>query len=400
MEKLTIKAHQIKLYPTKSQEILFRKSCGVARFSYNWALAKWNELYKAGEKTSAYPLVKLQNSVKKEEWPWMKEVGKCAPQHAIHNLERAFKNFFKKNAKYPKFKKKGRKDSFVSVENKVGFKQKDFKIWAPKIGWVKCAENLRFDGKINNVVIKRIADMWFAFVNIEIENSNPIEIPVVSENQAAVGIDMGIKSMLVLSDGTVYENPKALKSNLKGLKRLQRGLSRKVKGSSNRRKQQMRVAKKHYRVSNIRKNAIHQATTEIVNKYDRIVIENLNVKGMIKNHNLAQALSDVSFGEIARQLAYKAQWQGKELVKADRFFASSKTCSGCGHKKESLKLSERIFNCEKCDLKIDRDLNAAINLANFGSTLKHKGREACGEGSSAIEISHSPSVKQEIIINS
>jgi len=253
MEKLTIKAHQIKLYPTKSQEILFRKSCGVARFSYNWALAKWNELYKAGEKTSAYPLVKLQNSVKKEEWPWMKEVGKCAPQHAIHNLERAFKNFFKKNAKYPKFKKKGRKDSFVSVENKVGFKQKDFKIWAPKIGWVKCAENLRFDGKINNVVIKRIADMWFAFVNIEIENSNPIEIPVVSENQAAVGIDMGIKSMLVLSDGTVYENPKALKSNLKGLKRLQRGLSRKVKGSSNRRKQQMRVAKKHYRVSNIQK---------------------------------------------------------------------------------------------------------------------------------------------------
>lgn len=281
---------------------------------------------------------------------------------------------WKEKTGYPKFKKKGVKDSYVAIENNVGFKQKDKKIWIPRIGWVKCTEDLRFEGKVNNVVIKRIADKYFAVVTL-ISN----ESPIVCENQTTVGVDLGIKSLTICSNGKVFENPKALKNNLKSLKRLQRGLSRKQKGSNNRKKQQMLVARKHYKISCIRKNALHKVSSYLVNNFGKIVIEDLNVKGMLKNHNLAQAISDVGFGELSRQLAYKSLWKNVELVKADRYFASSKTCSNCGHKKETLKLSERVFNCEVCDYKKDRDLNAAINLANYSPTQKPCESKACRE---------------------
>lgn len=387
------KVHKIKLYPTKSQERLFRQSCGVARFAYNWALAKWKEDYENGIKQSAYSLIKHLNSIKREEFPWMQETGKTCSQYAIHNLEKAYKKMWKEGAGYPKFKKKGVKDSFVAVENKQQFKQKAFKIWVPRIGWVKCAENLRFEGKVNNAVIKRTADIWFAYVNIETISN---ETPTTSENQTTVGVDLGIKTMMVLSDGKTFENPKALRKNQKSLKRLQRGLSRKVEGSNNRKKHQVRLARKHYKISCIRSNALHEATSYITKNYDKIIIEDLDVKGMLKNKKLSGALSDVSFGELARQLAYKALWQGKELVKADRFFASSKLCSGCGHKKETLKLSERKYECENCGLQIDRDLNAAINLANYSPTPKIGECQACEDGSSFLVTEISPSVKQEV----
>lgn len=388
-----IKAHQIKLYPTKTQEILLRKSCGVARHSYNWALAKWKEMYEAKERVSAYTLIKLQNSLKRVDTPFYLEVSKTAPQYAIHNLESAFKKMWKEKSGYPNFKKKGIKDSFVAVENSKQFRDYGMKMHIPRIGKIKCAENLRFEGKVNNVVVKRIANMWFAVVNVEIEM--PTDFSIVSESQAAVGIDVGISKMMVLSDGTIYENPKALKSNLKSLKRLQRGLSRKVKGSNNCMKQQMKLARKHYRITCIRKNAIHQATTEIVRKYDRIVVEDLNVSGMVKNHKLAQALSEVSFGEIVRQLAYKCEWSGKQLIKADRFFASSKICSNCGNKKEKISLSQRVYNCDNCGFVCDRDLNAAKNLATYSPTSKVEGSEATGE---RMVERQSASVKVEINI--
>lgn len=391
------KAHQIKLYPNKSQEIFFIKSCGVARFAYNWALNKWKEDYKQGVKQSAYSLVKYLNSIKKIEFPWMQETGKTCSQYAIHHVEAAYKNMWEGNLGYPRFKKKGVKDSFVSVENSLSFKQKDNKLWIPRLGWVKCAENLRFDGKVNNVVIKRVADMWFASINMVIEDM-PITKPVVDENQVTIGIDMGISSMMVCSDGTVYENPRALKSNLKGLKKLQRVLSRKVVGSENYKKQKTLLSRKHYKISCLRKNAIHKATSDIVKKYDRIVIEDLNVKGMMKNHNLSQSLSDVSFGEARRQFTYKCKWAGKELVIADRWYPSSKLCSGCGNKKENLTLSERMYRCNNCGLEISRDLNAAINLAKYSPTSKCGGSEACGERSSVVELQHSLSLKQEITI--
>ncbi len=378
------------------QEILLKKSCGVARFAYNWALNKWKTDYKNGIKQSAYDLIKHLNSIKRSEFPWMQETSKTCSQYAIHNVEKAYKKMWKECAGYPKFKKRGLKDSFVAIEKKESFNQKDFKIRIPKIGWIKCSENLRFEGKVNNVVVKRIADMWFAVINIEISKSIPALKQTTGDNQAIAGVDFGIKSMMVLSDGTIYENPKALRNNLKSLKRLQRGLSRKVKGSNNRKKQQIKISRKHYRISNIRKNAIHQATTEIVKKYDKIVIETLKPLNMAKNHSLAQAINDVAFGEISRQLAYKAQWIGKELVKADQWFASSKICSNCGHKKEKLTLSQRIYNCDNCGQSVDRDLNAAKNLANYSPTSKHEGREACGAPNSSSKKKKRGAKKQEI----
>lgn len=395
-EKIFVqKSHVIKLYPTKTQEVFFRKSCGIARYSYNWALAKWIELRDQGVATTAYSLMKLQNSIKKDQMPFFKDVCKSTPQQAIAHMAQGFKRFFDKKSRFPRFKKKGRKDSFVSVENAQSFKQKDFKLWVPRLGWVKCAENLRFNGVGKSVTIKRIANMWFASINIEVPKSIPALKQLTGENQAIVGVDLGISNMMVCSDGTVYENPRALKSNLMGLKRLHRSMDRKLKGSKNRYKAKMRLAKKYYRVSCIRSNAIHQATTAIVKKYDKIVIETLNVEGMMKNRRLAHAVSDVSFSEISRQLTYKCAWAGKELVKADMFYPSTKTCSGCGAVRD-IKLSERVYKCGSCGLEIDRDLNAAINLANYSPTLKNKGREACGEGSSVVATQHSPSMKQEI----
>jgi putative transposase len=390
------KAHIIKLKPTVKQDIFFRRSCGVARFSYNWALAKWQELYEAGEKPTAYTIIKLQNSIKKEQFPWMYEVGKSAPQYAIHDLGSGYKRMYKGIARHPKFKKKGVKESFVAVEGGKDFKQKNYSIRIPVLGWVKCHENLRFEGKVNNVVIKRTADMWFAVVNVECISE---KTPIISENQTTVGVDLGIKTMMTLSDGSIFDNPKALKSNLKSLKRMQRSLCRKQKGSINRKKKQVRLARKHYKVFCIRKNAINQATAAIINKYDKIVIEDLNVKGMTKNYKLAQAIGDISFSEIRRQLEYKAKWAGKEIVVVDRFFPSSKLCSCCGNKKETLKLSERVYKCEACGYKIDRDLNAAINLANYSSTSKSEECEACGETNSSSEKKKRVSVNQELKLN-
>lgn len=389
-----VKSHKIKLYPTKSQDVKLRQSCGVARFSYNWALAKWKEHYVAKEKTSAYDLIKELTTIKREQFPWMMDVSKTCPQYAIHNVEKAFKKFFKKQNKHPKFHKKGIKDSFVAVENKESFNQNDFKIQIPRIGRVRCAENLRFTGKVNNVTIKRIADLWFAVVSVEV--SIPNETPVINENQVVVGVDLGIKSMAVVSNGMVFENPKALKSRLSALKYQQRRLSRKVKGSNNKKKQQMKVARLHYKISCIRNNAIHDATRKIIDSADIIVLEDLNVNGMIKNHKLSQSICDVGFGEFRRQIEYKAKWDNKSVIIADRWFASSKTCSYCGHKKSILKLSERTFNCENCGLKIDRDLNASINLANYRPTEKVSGSNAFGVGSSVAVMQYSPTVKKEL----
>lgn len=390
------KAHKIKIYPTKKQEPLLVKSCGVARFAYNWALGRWNEKYAAGEKAKRNDLRKELTGIKREKFPWMMEVSKTCPQYAIANLEKAFSGFFSGNTKYPKFKKRGVRDSFVAVESKHQYVQFDFKIHIPRIGKIKCSENLRFEGKVNNVIVKRIAGMWFAIINIEVPDSAPtLKRSTSGDNQAIVGVDFGIKSMMVLSDGTVFENPKAYRKSLKRLKRLQRSLCRKQKDGKNRRKAQMRLARLHYRIVNIRSNAIHQATSAIVNKYDKVVIEDLNNAGMLKNRMLAQSLADASFGEIRRQIAYKCLWQRKELVIADRFFASSKTCSCCGHKKDKLLLSERIYKCDNCGLEIDRDLNAAKNLANYSPTSKSEGSNACG-GSEIMLQSKCLPVNQEL----
>ena len=387
------KAHKIKLNPTENQKIFFEKSFGTARFTFNWALNKWKEDYKLGNKQSAYSLIKYINSIKKTDFPWMQDVGKTCSQYAIHNVESAYKKMWKEKTGYPKFKKKGVRDSFVAIEKYRDFKQKNGKLWIPRLGWVKCHEDLRFEGKVNNVVISKKAGMYFASINI-ISN----EAPIISENQTVVGVDLGIKQLATCSDGTVFENPKALKSNLKSLKRLQRSVSSKVKGSSNRKKAIEKLAKKHYKVSNIRKNALHQATSVLAKNYGTIVIEDLNVQGMGKNHRLAQAISDVGFGDFRNQLEYKVKWYGSNVIVANRFFPSSKICSCCGNKKETLKLSERIYNCHVCGNSIDRDLNASKNLANLALLGNPKDVKPA-EQTQTSDSSDRVAMKQELLFN-
>lgn len=385
------KAHKIQLLPTETQKTLMKKSCGVARHSYNWALENWQKLYELGEKPGAYSMIKLQNSIKQEEYNFYLEVTKCAPQYAIHNLEKAYKKMWKEGAKYPKFKKKGVRESYVAVDNNNNFKQENNKIWIPRIGWVKCHENLRYQGKVVNVTIKCIVDKWFAVVNIITNNSSNI-----SENQTIIGVDLGVKELATLSDGITFSNPKAYKSSLKQLNRLQRAVGRKQIGSNNRLKAKNKLAKKYYRISCIRSNALHQATSFISKNYSTVVIEDLNVDRMLKNHHLAQSIADAAFGEFRRQLTYKCQWYGAELIVADRYFPSSKICSCCGNKKETLKLSDRTYKCENCGLKIDRDLNASKNLADLGTTLKSRGSYECGDRSS-VEKSIQPADEALII---
>jgi putative transposase len=352
-------AHTIRLHPTKAQETFFKKASGCARVAYNYGLSEYQRLRKEGDKPIILEIKKKFNQEKKTLYPWMSETNKDANQQPFANLQKAFTKFFKKQGRYPRFKKKGIKDSFYISNDKFSIYENKFKI--PKLGWVKGTEELKFKGKINSATIKRKANYWFIVVSVETD----IDLKTC-ENQTVVGVDLGIKTLAVLSDGKAIDSSNPLKSKLKRRKLLQRWVSRKVKGSSNRRKANQRVAKIHYEIACSRKDTLDKLTTYLCENYQVIVIEDLNVSGMLKNHCLALSISNLGFGEFRRQLEYKSVLYGNILVIADRWFPSSKTCSECGTVKETLLLSEREFVCEHCGLVIDRDHNAAINLKNFG----------------------------------
>ena len=352
-------AHTIRLYPTKTQETFFRKACGCARVAYNYGLSEYQKLRKEGLKPNILEIKKQFNKEKKIKFPWMSETNKDANQQPFTNLQAAFTRFFKHQNKYPVFKKRGRKDSFYISNDKFGVEENKF--WIPKLGWVKGAESLRFAGKIMSAVVRRKADYWFVVVSVQAE----IE-PSTCENQAVVGVDLGIKTLATLSDGKVIVSVNPLRRRLGKLKLLQRWASRKIKGSYNRGRANQKVAKVHYEIACLRKDILDKLTTYLCENYKVIVIEDLNVSGMLKNHKLALSISDLGFGEFRRQLEYKSILYGNTLIVADRWFPSSKTCSGCGYVKSDLLLSEREFKCESCGQVIDRDLNAAINLRNYG----------------------------------
>ena len=352
-------AHVIRLYPTKAQETFFRKACGCARVAYNYGLAEYQKQRKKGLNPKILDIKKKFNREKKTLYPWMSETSKDANQQPFTNLQSAFTRFFKHQNRYPIFKKKGIKDSFY-ISNDL-FKIKENEFWITRLGWVKGAESLRFAGKIMSAVIRRKADYWFVVISVETDKTF-----MTCENQAVVGVDLGVKTLATLSDGKVIESVNPLRHRLSKLKLLQRWASRKIKGSSNRSKANQRVAKIHYKVTCLRKDILDKLTTYLCENYQTIVIEDLNIAGMVKNHCLALSISDVGFGELRRQLEYKSALHGNTLIVADRWFPSSKTCSGCGHVKETLLLSERTFICEKCGKAIDRDLNASINLRNYG----------------------------------
>ena len=350
-----ITSHKIRLYPNKAQEILLKKSCGVARFAYNWGLATREEKYKNGEKIGSFDLKKLFNSIKKKDFPFVCEVTKCASEDALLNLGAAYNNFFKKKAKHPTFKKKGVHDSFGISNDQFWFVD-DKRVKLPKIGLVCTAEKLRFSGKIMNGTVSRQADKWFLSVCVE------VELRQYKKTGKSVGIDLGVKDLVITSDGIKFANPKRLRKSEKKLKKFNRIFSRRKKASKRREQMKLRLSRQHLRVSNQRKDYLHKITTYLVRQYDVICMEDLNIKGMLKNHKLAKSLSDSSFGEIRRQLEYKTQIRGKYLLFVNRWFPSSKTCSVCGSVQEKMPLNVREWMCPDCVAHHDRDLNAAVNI--------------------------------------
>jgi putative transposase len=356
-------AHRIALDPNNVQATYFARASGVARFAYNWALVHWKRQYEAWKSDPSLPKPSQQslrrqlNAIKREQFPWMLEVTKCAPQMAIIQLGQAFQNFFAGRARYPQFRKKGVHDRFTLTNDQ--FSIDGCRIRIPNLGWVRMREPLRFAGKLMSATVSRVADRWF--VSITVDAPGTSHLPQ-AENQGAVGVDLGVSALATLSTGEAIPGPKAHTTLLARLKRLSRSLSRKQKGSANRKKARARLAKLHARIANIRADALHKLTTDLSRRFHTIGIEDLNVRGMVKNRHLARSIMDMSFFEFRRQLEYKAAMRGGEIVVADRFFASSKTCSACRHKLDDLPLSLRQWKCPDCGAVHDRDVNAAINL--------------------------------------
>ena len=377
-----IRGQIIKLKPNNKQATYFKKACGVARFAYNWALAEWQKQYQEDKAyresceqsglainkdqlniPSEGKLRKQLNAIKREQFPFMMEVTKCAPQIAIQQLGDAYKRFFKGESKYPQFRKKGERDRFGISNDRFKIQKKDgkFFIQIPRLGLVKMKEGLRLQGKIMSATISTRGEKWFVSINVELSEA----IQSLPKTKQSIGLDLGITHLATLSDGTKIQAPKPLKTQLKKLRRLNKSLSRKQKGSNNRAKAKAKLSRLYYRISNIRKDFLHKLTTELVRKFDVICLEDLNVQGMLKNRRLSRAIQDLGFYELKRQLIYKANQFGKTVKSVERFFPSSKTCSCCGFKLEKLSLSVRKWRCEKCGAEHDRDVNASINILNF-----------------------------------
>ena len=361
-------AHKIEIKPNKEQITLLNKACGCSRFAYNWGLAKWQEMYLAWKGNNQLPrpndkLIKKEfNKIKEEKFPWIYESPKDANQQAFANLGKAFKRFFKKTSKYPKKKKKKTQESFYVSNDQ--FKVKGKVLTLPLIGKVKMTEELRFEGKILNAVVSKQAGKWFISICIDKEIKKEPKF-----KNKVVGIDLGLNSFAALSTENgeeLVKAPKPYKAWERKIKRANRLVSRKVKGSNNRKKAVMKLGKVHYKVSCKRKDFLHKLSTRICCENQVICLENLKVQNMMKNHKLAKSIADVGWSEFRQQIEYKAKFYGCEVVIADQWFASSKTCSNCGSKNQDLKLSDRTYNCSICDLNLDRDINAARNLVRVG----------------------------------
>jgi putative transposase len=357
------RAYKTEIDPNNVQKTLLNKHAGTARFAWNWAL---DRIIKKESKPNAIALHRELNALKLTDFTWMYDVSKCAPQEALRNLQTAFGNFFKANksgrkAGFPKFKSRHRNKPSFKLTGTI--KVEDNRIQLPRLGWLRLKEHgyLPKDADILSATCSEHAGKWFVSVSVQ-EETHP------TVGTGIVGIDLGIKVLAVCSDGTTFENPKALVNNQKRLKKLQKRHARQKNGSKRREKTRKRIAKLHYRISCIRKDAIHKATSWVAKtkRPEVVVLEDLNVVGMLKNHKLAKSISDASFHEFRFQMTYKQSWNGGSVLEADRFYASSKTCSDCGWVNENLKLSDREFICLDCGSIKDRDLNASINLENYG----------------------------------
>jgi putative transposase len=408
--------HKIALCPTPEQVDYFKRACGTARRVWNWALHEWNRQYAAGGRPNAMALKKQFNAIKytDPQWldengqPWIKTVHRDAHAQPFKHLERAWSRFFaevKAGARIapndkaqcralrqqgvrlaypPTFKKKGRcRDSFYVANDKFSLSGKTVRL--PKIGEVAMTEELRFAGKILGATVSRTADRWFVAIQVEVPDAQFYRRRTSHEVN---GVDLGLKAAATISNGKVIEAPKPLKAALRRLKIRSRCLSRKLQSakeaagwgrraclpkgtrlpvSNNRRKSAATLARLHARIANLRADFTHKLTTRLCRENQALVIEDLNVEGMLANEKLARAISDVGFGMLRSQLEYKARRYGTHLIIADRWYPSSRLCSVCGWKNEALTLRDREWVCAECGAHHDRDLNAALNLKRLAT---------------------------------
>ena len=378
MPKQILKAHKVRLYPNEEQQIFFAKSFGCTRFIWNRMLSDKIEYYNEHK-------TELKNTPAhyKKEFEWLKEVDSLALANVQQNLRAAYNKFFKQGAGFPKFKKKGIKDSYTTNNQKGTVAITDSTVKLPKIGHIKARLPSKINGLIKSATISRTPSGKY-YVSLLVETIVN-ELPKTHSN---IGIDLGLTDFIALSDGTKVANPKFLSRLQDKLAREQKILAkrravakanqRKLSDSRNYQKQKVKVAKVYEKITNIRKDFLHKLSFNLIKNHDVIAIEDLNVKGMVKNRKLAKAISDSSWSTFTTMLNYKAEWYGKTLVKIDRWYPSSKTCSGCGHllTKAELPLQVRSWNCPSCLQSNDRDINASINILNEGlklATLKTVG---------------------------
>lgn len=375
------KAYKYRIYPTDSQKELINKTFGCCRLVYNIALQTKITAYKeACINLSSYDLMKQLTDMK-SEYKWLNEVDSQALQVVITNMDTAFKAFFKGGG-YPKFKNKNSRQSFICKSNTRKLDWDKSTISIPKIYDIPVSLSRKFSGEVKRIAISRTGTgKYFASVLVD----NGIELPQKKKvhTDTAVGIDLGIKTFAVLSNGGEISNPKYFKNSLQRLKCLQRRANRKKKGSNNRKKANIQVSILHEKITNQRQDFLHKFSDAITKQYDTICVENLNVAGMKKNHNLAQSISDVGWSAGLQFIKYKSEWRGKNYIEIGRFEPSSKIHNKCGYKNEILTLADREWYCPICNEMVSRDLNAAENIRDFG-LKKHSGERISGE---SVELS-------------